>query len=91
MDESKAPPLGQSISIVEGDTGMPDSEVSSLKSPSKLDLADNPNDVDVTDDNFNENQLQKSLPDQILQAQDSTESYTRYQLASQEEEQRRVP
>jgi len=70
---------------------MPDSEVSSLKSPSKLDLADNPNDVDVTDDNFNENQLQKSLPDQILQAQDSAESYTRYQLASQEQEQRRVP
>lgn len=58
--------LGRSGAVADAEEGIPDADVSSLKSPSKLDLARNPEDIDLADDLTIENEMQKSPPESIL-------------------------
>ena len=46
--------------------GIAEVDLSSLKSPSKLDLARNPEDIELADDLTIENEMQKSPPESIL-------------------------
>ena len=57
---------GRSNSVAEVEKGAPDADVFSLKSPSKLDLAHDPEDIDLTDRITVEEEPQKPPPESIL-------------------------